>query len=231
MDRTLMEKVYGIAETKPFEVLPSGHKAWLLAQVGNLSATIMESQRETQLTSHLHREEEFLYILDGRLTLEDGRVANAGEAVYTLPNVPHPGTYAGRLLSIRVYPEPGVSTPKAELMKQVMRLEDADSFYEEKVMTLRRLWLATDSFSIVMNESEPGSAFKGTVHPEKEIVYVIQGQLEYDNGRVVTDGQAIVNLPDIPHPGRRGGKRHICSFEAKAPADPQLLARFKEKRG
>lgn len=226
-----MEKVYDIAETKPIEVLPSGQKAWLLAKVDNLSATIMESERETPLPSHLHKEEEFVYVLDGRLRLEDGRAANVGEAVYNLPNVAHPGTYVGRLLSIKVYPEPNTTAPKAELMKQVMRLEDADSFYEEKVMTLRRLWLATDSFSIVMNESEPGSAFKGTVHPEKEIVYVIQGQLEYENERVVTDGQAIINLPDIPHPGRRGGKKHICSFEAKAPADPQLLARFKEKRG
>ena len=116
-------------------------------------------------------------------------------------------------------------------MKKVIGLENVDSFYEEKVMTLRRLWLATESFSIVMNESEPGSSFTGTVHPEKEIVYVIQGQLEYENGRVVTGGEAIINLPDIPHPGRRGGTVHIRSFEAKAPADPKLLARFMGEAG
>ena len=231
MDLKLMEKVYRIGETEPFEVHPSGHKAWLLAKVGNLSATIMESEKETPITSHLHEEEEFVYVLEGRLAYNDGRVAQAGEAVYNLPNVPHPGAYVGKLLSIKVYPEPNTKPSDKAFMNKVMELENVDSFYEEKVMTLRRLWLATESFSIVMNESEPGSSFKGTVHPEKEIVYVIQGQLEYDNGRVVTSGQAIINLPDAPHPGRRGGTEHIRSFEAKAPADPKLLARFMEEAG
>jgi len=226
-----MEKVYRISETEPFEALPSGHKAWLLAKVDNLSATIMESERESLIPSHFHKEEEFIYVLDGRLAYDDGRVAQAGEAVYNLPNVSHPGAYTGRLLSIKVYPEANTKTPRTDLMKKVIGLENADSFYEEKVMTLRRLWLATESFSIVMNESEPGSSFTGTVHPEKEIVYVIQGQLEYDNGRVVTGGQAIINLPDMLHPGRRGGTEHIRSFEAKAPADPKLLARFMGEAG
>jgi len=84
----------------------------------------------------------------------------------------------------------------------------------------------TKKLSIVMNESEPGSSFKGTVHPEKEIVYLMQGRLEYDNGRVVDPGEAVINLPNILHPGRRGGTTNIRSFEAKAPADPKLLEMF-----
>jgi quercetin dioxygenase-like cupin family protein len=229
MELALMQQVFRIADAEPFETLPSGHKAWLLAKVDNLSATILETEKEAELPSPCHEEEEFVYVLEGLLLFDDGREARKGEAVYNFPNISHPGKYSGKLLSIKVYPQSNTSLPEKTLMDEVIRMEDAATFYEEKVMTLRRLWLATENFSVVMNESDPESAFKGTVHPEKEIVYVIRGQLEYDNNRVVRAGEAIINLPDMLHPGRRGGTEHIRSFEAKAPADPNLLARFRER--
>jgi quercetin dioxygenase-like cupin family protein len=229
MESALMEQVFRIGDTEPYEILPSGHKAWLLAKVGNLSATIMETEKETEIPSPCHKEEEFVYVLDGWLAYDGGREARSGEAVYNPPDIPHPGKYLGKLLSIKVYPESNMLPPDKVLMNEVIRIEDVESFYEEKVMTTRRLWIATENFSIVMNESNPGDAFKGTVHPEKEIVYVIQGQIEYDNKRVVRAGEAIINLSDMLHPGRRGGTEHICSFETKVPADPKLLARFRER--
>lgn len=228
MEQDLMERVFRIGDIEPFEALPSGHKAWLLAQVGNLSAVILQSKGETKFPSPCHEEEEFIYVLEGSLAYEDGRVAGAGEAVYNLPSVAHPGKYVGRLLSIRVYPEIPTWGSSRGMMERVIKLEDVQTFYEAKVMTTRRLWLATENFSVVMNESQPGSRFRGVIHPEKEIVYVVHGQLGYENGRVVRDGEAVINLPDVLHPGQRGGTEPICSIEVKAPAAPQLLARLRE---
>ena len=228
MDLTLMEKVYRIPETEPFEVLPSGHKAWLLAKVDNLSATILKSERETPLPSYLHKEEEFVYVLQGRLAYDDGRVAQAGEAVYNLPNVPHPGTYAGKLLSIKVFPEPNTTIPSSELMNNVIRIENLKTITDPLNATTRRIWLLTDNTSVCMNESQPGSRYVDPGHPEKEIIYVIQGQLEYDNGRIVTAGEAIINLANVPHPGRRGGTKPIRTLEIKSPCSSRLLVMTQE---
>jgi len=223
MNLELMNRVYRMSDVLPPVALPSGHTDTLLAQVDNLSLSIAESQSLVELPPPANLAEEFVYVLNGQLRYPDGRTAGAGEAVYNRPDVTHPGSYQGQLLIIRVVPESDTLSGDSKLMNTVFRYQDVTAFYEAKVMTTRRLWVATDNFSIVMNESEPGSSFKGVIHPEKEIVYVIRGQLEYDNGRVVRGGEAVINLPNEPHPGRRGGTEHIRSFEAKAPADPKLL--------
>jgi quercetin dioxygenase-like cupin family protein len=229
MELALMKKVFRIGDTQPFEALPSGHTAWLLTKVGNLSAIILESKRETEFPSSYHQEEEFVYVLQGRLEYEDGRVAEAGKAVFNLPDINHPGRYNGRLLCIRAFPEAGKSATNKELMHEVMRKENVKTFYDNKIMSTRRLWAATETFSIVTIESQPGSTFRGVKHPEKEILYLIQGHLEYEDGRVVKDGEAVVNLPDMPHSVSRKGARLIISLEAKAPADPKILEMLKER--
>ena len=222
MELALMEKVYRIPEV-PFEILASGQKEWQLAKVDNLSATILESNHETSLRSHEHPEEEFVYVLEGRLAYDYGRIAQAGEAVYNLPNVPHPGRYAGKLLSIKVYPEIGAKTPLRELMKETIKIDDLKTLTDPINATTRHIWLLTENVSVCMNESLPGSKFMDPGHPEKEIIYVIQGQLEYENGRVVTEGEAIVNLANVPHPGRRGGVKPIRTLEIKSPCSSRLL--------
>lgn len=229
MELAVMKKVFRIGDTQPFEALPSGHTAWLLTRVGNLSAVILESKRKTEFPSSYHQEEEFIYVLQGRLEYDDGRVAKASEAVFNLPHIKHPSRYDGRLLCIRAFPEAGKSAANKDLMREVMRKENVKTFYDARIMSTRRLWAATETFSIVTIESQPGSTFQGIKHPEKEILYLIQGHLEYEDGRVVKDGESVVNLPDMPHSVSRKGARLTISLEAKAPADPKILEMLRER--
>jgi len=229
MELALMKKVFRIADIEPFEALPSGHTAWLLTMVGNLSVVIFESKEEAEFPSFYHQEEEFIYVLRGHLEYDDGRVAQAGEAVFNLPNIKHAGKYNGQLICIRVFPEEGKSVLSNDLMREVMRKENVKMFYDARIMSTRRLWVATESFSVVMIESQPGSTFQSIKHPEKEILYLIQGHLEYEDGRVVKDGEAVVNLPNMPHSVSRKGLRSTVSLEAKAPADPTILEILREQ--
>lgn len=222
MSLALMKNVYRIPDV-PCEALPGGGKSWLLAKVDNLSATIMESEGETTIHPETGAEEEFVYVLEGHLAYDDGRIVRTGEAVYNLPNVPHLGTYAGKLLSIKVLPELMMKSPRRELMSGIIRIDGLKILPDALNTTTRRIWLLTENMSVCMNESEPGSEFIDPGHPEKEIIYVIQGQLEYDNGRIIRDGEAIINLADVPHPGRRGGAKNIRTLEIKSPCSSRLL--------
>lgn len=229
MELALMKKVFRITDSEPFESLPSGHTAWLLVRVGNLSAMILESKQEAEFPSSNHREEEFIYVLQGDLEFDDGRLAGVDEALFNLPDTKHPGRYHGRLLCIRALPKTGESPLDQELMRRVMRKETVKTLYDPRIMSTRRLWVATENFSIVTIESQPGSTFQGLKHPEKEILYLLQGHLEYEDGRVVKDGEAVVNLPDMVHSVSRKGTRLTISLEAKAPADPGILELFRAR--
>jgi len=224
MNQDLMGRVFRRGDSEPMEKLPSGHTAWLLAAVENLSATIMESQQQADLPPALEAEE-FVYVLEGRLEYEDGRVAETGEAVFNLPGEPRSGKYAGRLLAIRVVPVLDSAPANKELMSKVFRERELQTFFDTRAMTTRRLWTVTENVSIVMNESEQDSVFRDIGHPQKEIIYVIRGHIEYDDGRTIRDGEAVVNLPDRPHPGKRLTK--VRSFETKVPAPPDLLAMYR----
>lgn len=229
MELSLMKEVFRLVDTKPKEGLPSGHKEWLLTKVGNLSVNIFESDQEVECPSSTHQAEEFIYVLEGHLRYQDGRFAKIGEAVFNLPDTNPPGRYDGRLLCIQAIPETGQSAPDKDLMGTVIRRENIKTFYDSKIMSTRRLWLATEIFSVVMIESQPGSTFKGNQHPEKEIVYLVQGHLEYEDGRVVRDGEAIINLSNVPHSVSRKGTRPTISFEIKAPPDPHVFKLFWER--
>ena len=58
--------------------------------------------------------------------------------------------------------------------------------------------------------------------PEKEIVYVLEGQIEFDDGRVVRVNEAICNLPNIPHSGKYTGIESLRILEIKSPCDHRL---------
>ena len=113
-----------------------------------------------------------------------------------------------------------------DLMSKVFKKVGLRTFYDAIAMTTRRLWVATDNVSIATSEGEPGTTFAETGHPQKEILYVIRGHLKYDDGRVVRDGEAVINLPDRPHPGRRG-TNPTFSIEIKVPAAPHYLEMFR----
>jgi quercetin dioxygenase-like cupin family protein len=223
MELDLMKKVFRKGDTEPFEVLPSGHTAWLLAKVDNLTANIFESKQVAEFPSPCHQEEEFIYVLEGHLEYDDGRVARAGEAVYNLPNIPHPGRYTGRLLDILVCPETGTSPPSKDSMSKVIRVGDIETHGDVMASDIRRILLITENVSFCITEAQPGTSWVEPGHPEKEIVYILQGQLEYDDGRVVRAGEAIVNFPNVPHPGKRGKQELARLLEIKSPPSSRLL--------
>lgn len=223
MELDLMKRVFRIGDIEPFEVLPSGHTAWLLAKVDNLAAIIFTSKQLAEFPSPCHREEEFIYVLEGHLEYDDGRVADAGEALYNLPDISHPGRYSGRLLSIMVCPEAGTSPSSEDSMSKVIRIEDIETHENSMANDIRSILLITKTASFCITEAKPGTSWMDPGHPEKEIVYLIQGQLEYDDGRVVGAGEAIINLPDIPHPGKRVGHELARLVEIKSPPSSRLL--------
>jgi quercetin dioxygenase-like cupin family protein len=223
MELDLMKKVFRIRDTEPYEVLPSGHTAWLLAKVDNLTANIFESNQVAEFPSPCHQEEEFIYVLEGHLECDDGRIARAGDAVYNLPNTPHPGRYKGRLLDILVSSEKGMSAPSSDLGKKVIRSEDAETGKDAMASDFRTVLLITENASFCISEAQPGTSWVDPGHPEREIVYFMQGQAEYEDGRVVRAGEAIVNFPNVPHPGKRGDEEPVRLFEVKSPPSSRLL--------
>lgn len=223
MELDVMKKVFRIGDIKPFEVLPSGHTAWLLAKVDDLTVNIFESKQKTEFPSSRHQEEEFIYVFEGRLEYEDGRVATFDEAVYNLPHIPHPGRYTGRLLDVLISPKRGTSLPSKDTMSKIIKVKDIDTHEDIMASDIRKILLITENVSFCITEAQPGTSWVEPGHPEKEIVYLMQGKLEYDDGRVVRAGEAIVNLPNIPHPGKRGGRELVRLLEIKSPPSSRLL--------
>jgi quercetin dioxygenase-like cupin family protein len=223
MELDLMKRVFRIGDIEPFEVLPSGHTAWLLAKVNNLAAIIFASEQLTEFPSQSHREDEFIYVLEGHLEYDDGRVADAGEALYNLADISHPGRYSGRLLNIMICSEAGTSPSSEDSMSKVIRIEDMETHENSMANDIRSILLITRTASFCITEAMPGTSWMDPGHPEKEIIYLIQGQLEYDDGRVVRAGEAIINLPNIPHPGKRVGHELARLLEIKSPPSSRLL--------
>jgi quercetin dioxygenase-like cupin family protein len=75
---------------------------------------------------------------------------------------------------------------------------------------------------VAVVEAPPGSRFE-VVHPEWELVYVLQGQADYDDGRSVKAGEVTINLPNVPHPFQTVGDENMVIIEIKSPAAPTCL--------
>ena len=86
---------------------------------------------------------------------------------------------------------------------------------------MRRLVLFRgDALMVALTELDPGASWLRSSHPEEEVVYVIQGRLEYEDGRVVTTGMLTVNLAMQDHPGRSAGEGVTVLLEVYAPPPP-----------
>jgi len=109
--------------------------------------------------------------------------------------------------------------------KRVFRPADVEPVELQPGLLVRAL-AAVDGCSVVVVEAPPGKRFE-VVHPEWEFVYVLQGQADYDDGRSVRAGEAIINLPNVPHPFQTVGDEAMVIIEIKSPAAPayvELLA-------
>jgi mannose-6-phosphate isomerase-like protein (cupin superfamily) len=85
-----------------------------------------------------------------------------------------------------------------------------------------RVLAVVDGLSVAMIESAPGNRFE-VVHPEWEFVYVLRGQADYDDGRSVKAGEAIINLPNVPHPFQTVGDEPMVVIEIKSPPAPAYV--------
>jgi quercetin dioxygenase-like cupin family protein len=110
-------------------------------------------------------------------------------------------------------------------MRRVIRPADIEPVELQPGLFVRVL-AVVDGCSVAVVEAPPGNRFE-VVHPEWELVYVLQGQADYDDGRSVKAGEAIINLPNVPHPFQTVGDEAMVIIEVKSPAAPayvELLA-------
>ncbi|MBI2868555.1 MAG: hypothetical protein HYX96_01865 [Chloroflexi bacterium] len=218
----MMTRVFTLEGLKPHALSPSGVMGKLLVKVENLSLYILESQREVRFSASGHPEEEFVLVLEGKVEYRDGPVVRAGEALFIIPEAYHSGSYSGKLAVIRCLP-PVRSKLDPGIMKRVIKPDEMETIRDDTGAAFK-LMAATRNMSILRKERQPGSVFTDhTGHPEKEIVYVLQGQVEYDDGRTVRAGEAVVNLSNAPHSGHYGAAGTPRIVEVKSPCEPRFL--------
>jgi len=105
-----------------------------------------------------------------------------------------------------------------EAMRKVIKLEEIDPVEIRPGLFVRAL-AVVDNFSVVVVESPPGNHFE-VAHPEAEFVFVLRGQADYDDGRSAKAGEAVINLPNVPHPFRTVGDEPMVILEIKSPPPP-----------
>jgi quercetin dioxygenase-like cupin family protein len=106
-------------------------------------------------------------------------------------------------------------------MRRVIRPADIEPVELQPGLFVRAL-AVVDGCSVAVVEAPPGSRFE-VVHPEWELVYVLRGQADYDDGRSVRAGEAIINLPNVPHPFQAVGDEAMVIIEIKSPAAPAYV--------
>ncbi len=205
----LTRKLWRIGAAAPVK-LASGSVAYHMGTIENLSVNIIESQPGIEFEDPGHPEECLVLVLEGLVLYENARSVRREEAVFHLPNKPYRGKYAGtesvRLLSIKITPKPGTKPPNADLMQRVIRLVDVEPFkIAFATGTSRRILVQTENVSASVGENWPVMEFEDHGHWDPEIVFGIEGKLEYLDGRSVRPGDMVTNGYNVPHPGRYGG--------------------------
>ncbi len=109
----------------------------------------------------------------------------------------------------------------ADSIQQVMAVKEIKPVEMQPGLFIRPL-AVRDDLSVVVVEAAPGNRFE-VVHPEWELVYVLRGQADYDDGRSVRAGEAIINLPNVPHPFVTVGNEPMVIIEVKSPAPQAYL--------
>jgi len=205
----ITRKLWRIGET-PGVKLPSGSIAYDCGKIENISATIIESQPGIEFDEAGHPEEMLVFVLEGLVMYENARCVRREEAVIQCPDTAYRGRYAGtesvRLLVLKVTPKPGSRPPDPDLMRKVIRLADVEPIkLPFGTGTLRRVLIETDNMFISVGENWPVMDFEDRGHWDPEIVFGLEGKLEYLDGRSVRPGDMVTNAYNVPHPGRYAG--------------------------
>ncbi|MFC2032885.1 hypothetical protein ACFLUS_06015 [Chloroflexota bacterium] len=222
MNDDVMRKVFHLGDSKPTEVSFSGSTKWLLAELENVSLYVFENLPGAEFAIPGHPEEVVIIVLEGLLMYEDGRIVRGNESVVQLPNTSYKGRYGGvesiRLLAVKVVPIPNTTPPNPDLMKKTIRIRYLEPFRRPSSGSLQRIVAITENLSITYLENKPVAEFPGLGHPQTEIVYMMQGKIEYGGGRrVVRPGEAICNIAGLPHPSRYAGTEPIKALEILSP--------------
>ena len=89
-----------------------------------------------------------------------------------------------------------------DIMEKVFRLGDFEPTKLPSSGSTQWLLARTDHLSLYVLENRSGGEFVDTGHPDEELVYVLKGQIECEDGRVVSAEEAVFNLPNTPCRGR-----------------------------
>jgi quercetin dioxygenase-like cupin family protein len=190
--------------------LRSGATLWPMGGIENVSAYIIEGKPGLKFEEKGHPDEVFVYVLEGLVLWTTGRNARKDEAIFNCPNTPYSGQYVGtetiKLLVIRVSPKPGATPADPALMKKVIRVADVEGVkLPFATGTLRRRLVETGNFGVSVGENWPVMEFEDKGHWDPEIVFGLEGKLEYLDGRTVRPGDMVTNAYNVPHPGRYAG--------------------------
>jgi len=181
-----------------------------LGGIENISAYIVESTPGIEFDEPGHEDEVLIFVLEGLVLYENGRCLRREEAALQCPTTPYRGKYGGtesiKLLSIRVTPKPGTQPPDPALMKRVVRIPDIQSMkLPFGTGSLRHVIARTENMFVSVAENWPVMEFVDHGHWDPEIVFGLEGKLEYQDGRIVRPGTMVTNGYNVPHPGRYGG--------------------------
>jgi hypothetical protein len=101
---------------------------------------------------------------------------------------------------------PGETPADPVLMKKVIRVADVEGFkLSFATGTLRRRLFDTSNLGVSVGENWPVMEFDDKGHWDPEIVFGLEGKLEYLDGRTVRPGDMVTNAYNLPHPGRYVG--------------------------
>ncbi|MFC2032575.1 hypothetical protein ACFLUS_04335 [Chloroflexota bacterium] len=205
---TITRKICHLGDHAPVK-LPSGSTKYLLGEIENMSLWVIDSQSGIKFEEPGHPEEVMIFVLEGLVMYENKRAVRAQEAVFQCPNTPYKGRYAGtesvRLLCLKVVPKSDTNPPDPALMNKVVRVADV---VPQKAPfgtgTLRIELFRTENLVSNVRENKPVMEFDDLGHWDPEIVYGLEGKIEYFDGRIVRPGECALNGYNVPHPGRYG---------------------------
>ena len=202
----ITRKVWRLGESTAVK-LKTGSTSYYLGGIENIHATIIDSVPGVEFKEPGVSDEIFVYVLEGLILYEGGRCVRKDEAVFHCPNVPYQGKYAGtetiRALVLKVTPKLGSKPPDPALMRNVIRLADIKPVkLPFGTGTERYSFIKTENLHVSMGVNWPVMEFMDPGHWDPELVFGIEGKLEYFDGRDVRPGDLITNGYNVPHPGR-----------------------------
>jgi quercetin dioxygenase-like cupin family protein len=115
---------------------------------------------------------------------------------------------------------------RREVMNRVFRLGQTEPTI---LPSKSKQWKLAEigPLSVYVVDNVPGAEFSEKGHPEEVLAFVLEGQITYDNGRVVRAGESAFQIPNTAYRGRYGGSESVRVVLVKAlpETDPKAPAK------